>query len=318
MPFRHLLLLIGVLLSTAAQAITPQEIKSQVEANDKKALPNAEAYAKANPKNVEALIWLTRARLQADKAESAVDSAKQAVDIAPNNAQAQFWLGNAYGNYIGQVGMLSKMSMAPKLRDAYEATVKLDPNNLEAREYLIQFYLQAPSVVGGGKDKALLQAKEIAKRDPARGHLAQAQIYLAEKNNSAALKSYETAYATKPADATIRLALGVAYQQSNRWNDAFKHFRAWTAQDDKAGVAWYQIGRTSVLSGQLLDEGLAALKKYLSMPHTTNEPQNKNAYYRMGQLYVKSGKKPEAKLAFQSALKLDPNFKEVKVELAKL
>ena len=40
MPFRHLLLLIGVLLSTTAQAITPQEIKSQVEASDKKALPN--------------------------------------------------------------------------------------------------------------------------------------------------------------------------------------------------------------------------------------------------------------------------------------
>lgn len=318
MLIRYIAFIACMLLSAQVLALTPQEIKSQLDAGDKKALPNAEAFAKANPKNTEAWILLTRARLQADKDELAVDSAKQAVELAPNNAQAQFWLGNAYGSYIGEVGMLSKMSMAPKLRDAYEATIKLDPNNLDAREYLIQFYLQAPSVVGGGKDKALLQVKEIAKRDPARGHLAQAQIYLSEKNNIAALKSYEIAYAAKPADATIRLALGVAYQQSDRWNDAFKHFRAWTAQDDKAGVAWYQIGRTSVLSGQLLDEGLLALKKYLSMPHTANEPQNKNAYYRMGQLYVKSGKKPEAKLAFQSALKLDPNYKEVKAELAKL
>lgn len=318
MPFRHLLLLIGVLLSTTAQAITPQEIKSQVEASDKKALPNAEAFAKANPKNVDAQLWLTRARLQAGKAESAVDSAEQAVKLAPNNTQAQFWLGNAYGNYIGEVGMLSKMSMAPKLRDAFQATIKLDPNNLDARESLIQFYLQAPSMVGGGKDKALIQVQEIAKRDPARGHLAQAQIYLAEKNNSAALKSYEAAYAAKPTDASIRLALGIAYQQSNQWNNAFRHFRTWTIQDNEAAAAWYQIGRTSVLSGLLLDEGIAALKKYLSMPHTVNEPQNKNAYYRLGQLYVKTGKKPEAKLAFQNALKLDPNYKEVKSELAKL
>ncbi len=71
--------------------------------------------------------------------------------------------------------MMSKMSMAPKLRDAFEKTVQLDPNNLDARESLLQFYLQAPSVVGGGKDKAQAQAREIAKRDPARGHLAQAQ-----------------------------------------------------------------------------------------------------------------------------------------------
>ena len=173
-------------------------------------------------------------------------------------------------------------------------------------------------MVDGGKDKAVLQVKEIAKRDAARGHLAQAQIYMADKNTAAALKSYEAAYAAKPSDASIRLALGVGYQQANRWNDAFKHFRAWAVQDDKAGVAWYQIGRSSALSGQLLDEGIAALKKYLGMPHSANEPQNKNAYYRLGQLYAKAGNKAQAKVAFQSALELDPSYKEVKAELAKL
>ncbi len=318
MPIRHLLLFVGMLISTVALAITPQELKSQLDAGDKKALPNAEAFAKANPKNSEALILLTRARLQAGKSELAVDSAEKAATLSPNNAQAQFWLGNAYGSQIGKVGMLSKMSLAPKLRDAFEATIRLDPNNLDARESVLQYYLQAPSVVGGGKDKAVLQVKEIAKRDAARGHLAQAQIYMADKNTAAALKSYEAAYAAKPSDASIRLALGIGYQQANRWNEAFKHFRAWALQDDKAGVAWYQIGRSSALSGQLLDEGIAALKKYLGMPHSANEPQNKNAYYRLGQLYAKAGNKAEAKVAFQSALKLDPSYKEVKTELAKL
>lgn len=318
MPIRHLLLFVGMLISTVALAITPQELKSQLDAGDKKALPNAEVFAKANPKNTEALILLTRARLQAGKSELAVDSAQKAATLSPNNAQAQFWLGNAYGSQIGKVGMLSKMSLAPKIRDAFEATIRLDPNNLDARESVLQYYLQAPSVVGGGKDKAVLQVKEIAKRDAARGHLAQAQIYMADKNTAAALKSYEAAYAAKPSDASIRLALGVGYQQANRWNDAFKHFRAWAVQDDKAGVAWYQIGRSSALSGQLLDEGIAALKKYLGMPHSANEPQNKNAYYRLGQLYAKAGNKAQAKVAFQSALKLDPSYKEVKAELAKL
>jgi tetratricopeptide (TPR) repeat protein len=173
-------------------------------------------------------------------------------------------------------------------------------------------------VIGGGKDKANLQVNEISKRDAARGHLARAQVFISEKNNAAAIKSYEAAYVAKPSDKNIRMALGIGYQMTERWNEAFKHFRAWTTQDDKAGPAWYQIGRTSALSGLQLEEGIAALQKYLGMPHAVNDPQNKNAYHRLGQLYLKIGKKTEAKAALQAALKLDPKFADAKTELAKL
>ncbi len=311
--------LIFVLGVSSAFAITAADVKLQLESRDKKSLVSAEALAKAEPKNAEAWILLTRARLQANQAEAAVESAEKAVKFAPNNSQSHFWLGNAYGSRIGQVGMFSQMSMAPKIRDAFEKAVALDPNNLDARDGVLQFYLQAPSVVGGkDKDKVNAQANEIAKRDVARGHLARAQIFMSEKNTAAALKSYEAAYAAKPSDKNIRMALGIGYQMAERWNEAFKHFRAWTAQDEKAGPAWYQLGRTSALSGLQLDEGIAALQKYLGMSHSANEPQNKNAYHRLGQLYAKVGKKAEAKAALQAALKLDPKFADAKTELAKL
>jgi cytochrome c-type biogenesis protein CcmH/NrfG len=311
------LLLFAVSVSSVL-AITAQDVKQLVEARDKKALASADALAKAEPKNAEAWILLTRARLQSNQAEAAVESAEKAVKLAPNNSQSHFWLGNAYGSRVGQVGMFAQMSMAPKIRNAFEKTVALDPNNLDAREGLLQFYLQAPSVVGGGKDKANVQAGEIAKRDVARGHLARAQVFMSEKNTVAALKSYEAAYAAKPGDKNIRLAVGIGYQMAERWNEAFKHFRTWTAQDEKAGPAWYQIGRTSVLSGLQLEEGIAALQRYIGMPHAANEPQNKNAYHRLGQLYAKAGKKAEAKVALQTALKLDPKFTDAKTELGKL
>jgi cytochrome c-type biogenesis protein CcmH/NrfG len=310
--------LLSMCLVSGAQSQTAQDIRNQLDARDGKSLQSAEAFAKANPKNADAWILLTRARLQAGKSELAVASAETAVKLAPKNAQSQYWLGNAYGSQIGKVGMMSKMSMAPKLREAFEAAVMLDPNNLDARESLVQFYLQAPTIAGGGKDKALAQAAEIAKRDAARGHLAKAQIYLSEKNNSAAVKSYEAAYAANPANNEIRLALGIAYQQSKLWPEAFRHFRAWIKADPKAGSAWYQIGRTSVLSGLQIEEGIAALQLYLKLPHTANEPQNKHAYYRLGQLYAKAGQKNEARVALQTALKLDPDFKDAKEALAKL
>ena len=318
MRYLFLCLMLFAFNASPVFATTMQEVKSLVEARDKKALASAESFAKAEPKNAEAWILLARARLQANQAEAAVVAAEKAVKLAPNNSQTHYWLGNSYGSRIGQVGMFSQMSMAPKLRGAFEKTVALDPNNLEARESLIQFYLQAPSAVGGGKDKANVQASEIAKRDVARGHLARAQVFMAEKNNAAAIKSYEAAYAAKPADRNIRVAVGIGYQTAERWNDAFKHFRAWAAQDDKAGTAWYQIGRTSALSGQQLEEGIAALQKYLLMPKAPNDPPNKNAYHRLGQLYAKLGKKAEAKASFMAALKLDPKFADAKTELGKL
>ena len=145
--------LLSMSLLSAASAQLPQDIKSQLDARDKKALVNAEAYAKANPNNAEAWILLTRARLQAGKAEAAVASAEKAVKLAPKNAQGQYWLGNAYGSRIGEVGMMSKMSMAPKLRDAFESTVALEPGNLDAREALLEYSLHAPAIAGGGRPR---------------------------------------------------------------------------------------------------------------------------------------------------------------------
>lgn len=318
MRFLFSCVLIFLLSVSLAFGVTVQEVKPLVESSDKRALSSADALVKAEPKNAEAWVLLARARMQNNQAEQAITAAEKATKLSPGNSQAYFWLGLSYSTRIGQVGMFSQMSMAPKLRDAFEKAVALDGNNLDAREALVQFYLQAPAVVGGGKDKASVQVAEISKRDTARGHMARAQVFMNEKNSAAAMKSYEAAYALKPADKNIRMALGVGYQTLERWNDAFKHFRSWVTQDQKAAGAWYQIGRTSAISGLQLQEGIDALQKYLLLPIAQNDPPKKNAHYRLGQLYTKLGKKVEAKSAFLAALKLDPKFADAKTELAKL
>jgi tetratricopeptide (TPR) repeat protein len=319
MQFGKMILLVVLVMSgLSVQAQSLKDLALQHEKNDPRFVANAEAFAKANPKNAEAMIWLTKARIKAKKYESAVEAGKTAVELAPNNSQAQFWLGNAYGSRINEVSMISKMGMAGKLRDAYETAIKLDPELTEARQYMIQFYLQAPSAVGGGRDKAVVQANEIGKRDAAKGHLARATIAMSDKKPDEALKHVEAAYKAKPSDASIRMSLGLTYQQAKRWADAYQHFKAWTAEDANAGTAWYQLGRTAAMSGQYLQEGEQALLRYLKMPHAANEPKNENAYHRLGQVQAHAGKKTEARASYQAALKLDPKMKEVKEELAKL
>lgn len=303
-----------------ARAATPAEAKNWFEAKDARAPAAIEALVRAQPKSAEARVLQTRLLLRQNKSEAALEAAEQAVALAPNNAQAQFWLGNAYGERIGQVGKLSQMTMAPKLRGAYERAVQFDPSLLAAREHLISYYLQAPAIVGGGIDKARVQAAEIGRRDAFQGHLARARIAQYEKKPAETLKAFQAAYAIKPDDMSVRAAVGYGYQELRQWDAAFAHFQAWTKQDPNAAMAWYQFGKTSALSGQRSADGIAALKRYLTLP-TSNQPdmpKPHNVYFRLGQIQAQAGDKTAARDSLQRALKGDPKNAEIKAALDKL
>ena len=313
------LLLCGVLVAApVAFAQTLPDVRTLVESRSPNALAAAEALVKAEPKNGSAWVMLTRARVHARRYEKAVEAGERATALAPDDAQAFLWLGNALGNRIGEVGMISKMALAPDLRDAFERAIKLDPSLVEARTALIEFYLQAPGAMGGGIDKARAQVAAIARYDRARSHLAQARIALHEKKPADALKAYEQAYALKPKDPQIRLAVIVGYQEAKRWPDALAAIQRWIADDPKSNNAHYQLGRLAAVSGQYLDEGEAALRRYLTMPRDKDDPEPKNAQYRLGQVLARAGRRDEARVAYQAALKLDPKMKEAKDALAAL
>jgi tetratricopeptide (TPR) repeat protein len=311
-------LLVAACAAPLAIARTLPEVQAMVEAKASGALAAAEALAKESPNDANSWVMLTRARMQAKQAEKAIAAGEKAAALGPKNAQAFYWLGNAYGNRIGEVGMLSKMTMAPKLRDAFERAVKLDPALLDARSSLIEFYLQAPGAIGGGIDKARAQATAIAKYDRVKGLMAQARIAMHEKKTAEALKAYETAYGLKPDDPQLRLTLILFYQEAKRWKDAYTIARQWTVEEPKKAKPWYQIGRLAAESGQYLTEGEAALRTYLKLGRETGDPEPKHARYRLGQILAKAGRKDEARAELQAALKIDSKFKEAKEALAAL
>ncbi len=311
-------LLMATCIAPVAIARTLPEVQAMVEAKAAGAPAAAEALTKDSPNDANAWVLLTRARVQARQAEKAIGSGEKATALGPKNAQAFYWLGNAYGSRIGEVGMLSKMTMAPKLRDAFEQAVKLDPTLLDARSALIEFYLQAPGAIGGGIDKARAQATAIAKYDRTKGLMAQARIAMHEKKPAEALKAYETAYALKPNDPQLRLSLILFYQEAKRWKDAYAMAKQWTVDEPKQAKPWYQIGRIAAESGQYPVEGEAALRAYLKLGRDSGDPEPKHARYRLGQILAKAGRKDEARAELQVALKIDPKFKEAKAALVAL
>jgi tetratricopeptide (TPR) repeat protein len=318
MRLRPLLLCLLLITAFPAAAATVAEADAWLKARDARAAPAITALLKANPKSAEVHILHARLLLQQDKGDDAIDAAAEAVDLAPDSAQAHYWLGNAYGNRITRVGTLSQGFMAPKLRDAFERAIALDPNLHDARSSLMEYYLQAPAIVGGSVDKARAQAAELAKRDPPRGHYARGRLAQHDKQPEAAAKAFVAAWEARPEATDYRRAAGQALQETGQWDRAFALYLDWTAQDAKASGAWYQIGRASALSGQRLDVGSAALKTYLALPLAPAEPPKHHAWFRLGQVQAQAGDKVAARASFANALKGDPGNAEFKAALAAL
>lgn len=302
----------------SAQASDLAEATKLLESNDLRATAAVMALVQAEPKNPDVQVLHTHLLLLQGVAEAVIDAAKSTVELAPRSASAHLWLGNAYAVRLGQVGMFSQIAITPRLRRAYERAVELAPDLLEARYRLVEFYVQAPKVMGGGIEKAKSQVDEIAVRDPAMGHSARGTVLLAEKQIDLALTEFAAARDAKPDVERYRLEIGLVLQRSKRWQDAFDAFHTWTIEDPAAPTAWYQLGRTVALSGLNTEAGVAAFVHYLHMPLKLDSPGVQHAWFRLGQIYALAGRKDEARTAFGSCLAIDPKYSEAKAALAKL
>ena len=114
---------------------------------------------------------------------AAIIEYKNVLQIDPNNAAAHWGLAKGYlANQQIQEGFW-------ELRE----TVRLDPDNNDAREQLSQLLL-----LGGDPDEALVQAEELISRGSERGHLHRAQALDRLERTDEALEEYQLAIAAMP------------------------------------------------------------------------------------------------------------------------
>jgi tetratricopeptide (TPR) repeat protein len=258
------------------------------------------------------------ALLRAGRFEEAAEQFEKAVAQSPKDAEAHSLLAQAYGAQAGAGGMITKMRLAGRIRDHFERAVTLAPEEIRYREALLEFYLQAPSAVGGGLDKAQAEAAQIAKRDRVRGLLASGRIARLDGDAELALSKYRQAATEQPGDAGVVLRLVIFLQELKRWPEAFERLDALVARDASAGAAWYQLGRTAVLSNSRHADGESALKRFISMPRGENSPPPEAAHWRLGMLYEQMGRNADAKQQYRQALQRNPQHKESKAALKKL
>jgi tetratricopeptide (TPR) repeat protein len=252
-----------------------------------------------------------RAAMNRNDADAAATLLEKAVAQNPKNAEAHYLLGTAYGSQAQKASIFGQASLAGKTKDEFEAAVALDPNLLDARYGLVEFYAMAPGFMGGSYDKAFAQAAEIKKHDPLMAHRAAAFIYSHQKKTDEARNEYLAEVREFPKSARAHIDLGVSYIVEKNYKAAGDEFELAIKVDPAYMPGYFRLGQISVFTSANYARGEELLRKYLAYTPKENEPSHARTHYWLGQIFEKQGKKAEAKASFETSLKLNPNQKDV-------
>lgn len=272
------------------------------------------------------LMLLGRAYLGLDQDERAAEVLEKAVQAMPSSAEAHYYLGSAYGEIARTGGMLKGMRYAGKVKSAFEKAAELDPRDTRSRQGLVSYHVMAPSIAGGDKKEAERRALEIKAIDPVAGLQALARVARATDRPSEAIAFLEEARAAVPPGAKTPsgtpLASAVASDLLSTLTDVGQVDRAaalakeLTADGD--ATLLYALGRFAAATGRDLDRGERALGEFLTLLTSTQKQEAAGAHWRLGMIRQHQGRTPDARQEYQTALKLNPDFKPAKEALAKL
>ena len=272
----------------------------------------------ASPSDAEAYNLLCRAYFSMGNWDRGISACEKAIALDPNNSRYHMWMGRIYGEKANDVIFFKAASLAGKVRNEFEAAVRLDPNNVDARSDLGEFYLEAPGIVGGGRDKAEAQARALAALDPAKAHYLYGRIAEKKKDPAAAEKEYRAAIEASHGSALTWFNLALFFRHQQRWDDmegAIQH--AVSAQVDRPEIIM-ESGEVLLRSGRNFPAAVQYLRRYLALNSKVEEAPAFKAHYLLGTALEKQGDKQAAAQEYRAALSLAKDFSSAQEALDRL
>ena len=277
-----------------------------------------DAVAKS-PNDDAAWECLGRVTRSMGRPKEAAEYFEKAVKIDDKVAMHHLLLGSALADLADSTSKIKLPFLARRIKGEFERTVALDPSSLDGRSALADYYTQAPGVMGGSKEKAQEQVREMMKLNPMRGHQKQANLYLREQKYAEAEKEFIAAEQAAPDSANAGYNLASFYQGRERWSDAFAVYDRMEKRFPDHWQVRFQIGRTAALSGERLDRGEKELRALIASPPADMPKATEvGAHHRLGMILEKQGRKEQARAEYNLALSMDPKNENVKKSLAGL
>ena len=314
---KFIILLLPVVFALTAFADTsPEKLLSQGRADE--AIATLQKTTHAVPDDAEAYNLLCRAYFSFGDWDHAISAGQKAVELAPNNGLYHLWLGRAYGEKADSASFLSAAGLAGKVRTEFETAVRLSPGSAEARSDLAEFYLEAPGIVGGGRDKAESQADTLEKLDPAKAHWVRGRIAEKKKDRATAEREYRAAIEASHGGALAWFNLALFYRHNSQFDqmeDALNH--AISAPLDRPEVVM-ESAEVLIRSGRNLGNAIELLHRYLASNDKVEQAPAFKAHFLLGTALEKQGDKQGAAREYSAALALAKNYSRAQEALARL
>lgn len=268
-------------------------------------------------RDAEIYYWLAKCDLELREYDEMIAHAEKAVELSPDSSEYHNLLGRAYGRKAEHhANWFSGLSMAKKIRSEFERAVELNPRNIKAQRDLANYYARAPGIVGGGEEKAQRKLEEIQALDPIQGHLARMDYFVEKKDWAHAEAECRIVETTKPRSADPYNEIAEYYE--NRMDGV--SLARLLDEASQAGASDsrfdYYHGAAAALTGERLEIGQAALKRYVnSVPPRSGLPSHSDAHLWIGRILERQGQRDAAVVEFREAVKLDPQNKAAREAL---
>lgn len=175
-----------------------------------------------HPDDPELAYYLGRSLYHQRQLEEADEILSRNIERYPEHVESHYVLGSVKLTRVSEVSVFRKIGMAKAAIGAWEQTVALDPNHVEALYGVVEFYFNAPGMAGG--DKALAEAKlaELAQLSKPWADLSRASRAVRAESYQDAEALFKSAIAGIPNRAFPQLMLANAYLQQDKFDDALK------------------------------------------------------------------------------------------------
>ena len=312
--FAASLLVFALLLKPALAAASPKELLAG--GNFDQALKSLQQRIDRSATDAESYNLLCRAYFMMEEWDLGISACERAKNLDPENSLYYLWLGRIYGEKAGHSGFFSAAGLAKKVRTSFERAVALDPANWEARTDLAEFYLEAPAIIGGGKDKAREQADALVPLNPAMSHWIMGRIAEKNKDPVAAEREYRAAIAASHSAVRAWVDLAIFLRRSRRFDEMEQALRSLDSSPVDRPDSLMDGASILLRTGRDYPLAVHLLQRYLSAP--VEEGPAFKAHDLLGQLLEKQGDLHGAAEQYRAALALSHNYSRAQEDLKRV
>jgi tetratricopeptide (TPR) repeat protein len=249
--------------------------------NYKAAVNTLSAAITQSPNEAALHYWMARSHYELREYDQAISHIELAVKLDPKNGEYSRWLGRIYG---AEAEQSRSFFLARKVKQAFEAAVRLAPGNIAARRDLMQYCVEAPWIVGGDKGKAREQISAIAAIDPLQGQLARAAYLAADKQWKAAEVEYISVIDKHPPDIQPYMEAAEFFADRKDEKNLQRALDAASRVNSRDPRIGYFRAVALILRKAEPTTAEQLLQAYISVPERSDYPSHRSAQEWLGKV----------------------------------